>query len=188
MSSEPSGLPLTVLPPSRGLAGATAGQAPAFGRTLRLALAMRGGVSLAVWIGGAVAELDILRRIRIHRDGRGALRAYLLHPAETPDPVLEERAAVYARLLADAGYDRVDIDLLAGASAGGLNGVVHAVAQRAGSDLDALGRIWAEHGALGRLLRPLGRHPVDSLLRGDDYLCSGLPRSARSASSSRGHR
>ncbi|MEX5305860.1 patatin-like phospholipase family protein [Kocuria sp. CPCC 205258] len=170
MSGEPPGLPLTLLPPSRGLAGATAGQAPAFGRTLRLALAMRGGVSLAVWIGGAVAELDILRRIRIHRDGRGALHAYLLHPAETPDPALEERAAVYAQLLADAGYDRVDIDLLAGASAGGLNGVVHAVAQRAGSDLDALGRIWTEHGALGRLLRPLGRHPVDSLLRGDDYL------------------
>ena len=30
--------------------------------TLRLALAMRGGVSLAVWIGGAVAEIDVLRR------------------------------------------------------------------------------------------------------------------------------
>ena len=38
---------------------------PAFGRTLRIALAMKGGVSLAVWIGGAVAELDILRRITI---------------------------------------------------------------------------------------------------------------------------
>jgi patatin-related protein len=170
LSGDPRGLPLTVLPPSRRLAEATAGQAPAFGRTLRFALAMRGGVSLAVWIGGAVAELDLLRRIRIHRDGGGALHAYLLHPSTTPDPLLEERAAVYARLLADAGYDRVELDLLAGASAGGLNGVVHAVAQRAGSDMDALGRIWAEHGALGRLLRPLGRRPVDSLLRGDDYL------------------
>ncbi|MEX5254972.1 DUF3376 domain-containing protein [Kocuria arenosa] len=170
MSDEPPALPLTVLPPSRRLAEAAAGQAPAFGRTLRLALAMRGGVSLAVWIGGAVAELDLLRRIRLHRDRGGALHAYLLHPSTIPDPRLEERAAVYARLLADAGYDRVELDLLAGASAGGLNGVVHAVAQRAGSDLNALGRIWAEHGALGRLLRPLGRHPVDSLLRGDDYL------------------
>ncbi len=170
MSAEPPALPLTILPPSRRLAEAAAGQAPAFGRTLRLALAMRGGVSLAVWIGGAVAELDLLRRIRLHRDGGGALHAYLLHPSTTPDPRLEERAAVYARLLADAGYDRVELDLLAGASAGGLNGVVHAVAQRAGSDLDALGRIWAEHGALDRLLRPLGRPPVDSLLRGDDYL------------------
>jgi hypothetical protein len=32
------------------------------GRELRLALAMRGGVSLAVWIGGAIAELDLARR------------------------------------------------------------------------------------------------------------------------------
>lgn len=28
---------------------------------LRIALAMRGGVSLAVWIGGVVAEIDVLR-------------------------------------------------------------------------------------------------------------------------------
>jgi hypothetical protein len=31
------------------------------GTELRLALGMRGGVSLAVWIGGAVAEIDRLR-------------------------------------------------------------------------------------------------------------------------------
>ncbi|KUG56369.1 hypothetical protein AVL61_14775 [Kocuria rosea subsp. polaris] len=183
----PGDLRLTVLPPSRRLADATAGQAPAFGRTLRLALAMRGGVSLAVWIGGAVAELDVLRRIRLHRDGAGRLHAVLLHPAEEADPRLAERAAVYARLLADAGYDRVELDLLAGASAGGLNGVVHAVAQRAGTDLDALGRIWAEHGALDRLLRPLGRRPVDSMLRGDDYLWPRLLEALRSLHGSAEH-
>ncbi|MEX5294781.1 DUF3376 domain-containing protein [Kocuria sp. CPCC 205268] len=178
---------LTVLPPSRRLAEATAGWTPAFGRTLRLALAMRGGVSLAVWIGGAVAELDVLRRIRLHRDGAGRLHAVLLHPVEEADPRLVERAAVYARLLADAGYDRVELDLLAGASAGGLNGVVHAVAQRAGTDLDALARIWAEHGDLGRLLRPLGRRPVDSLLRGDDYLWPRLLEALRSLRGSAAH-
>ena len=37
------------------------------GRILRVAVAMRGGVSLAVWIGGAVAELDLLRSIRVWR-------------------------------------------------------------------------------------------------------------------------
>ena len=31
---------------------------------LRLAISMRGGVSLAVWIGGALAEIDVLRRSR----------------------------------------------------------------------------------------------------------------------------
>ncbi|MHC5560312.1 DUF3376 domain-containing protein [Kocuria sp. U4B] len=164
------GLPLTVVPPSRSLEAATAGRAPAFGRTLRCALALRGGVSLAVWIGGAVAELDVLRRIRIHRDGAGGLHAYLLQPAEAADPRLAERAAVYAGLLAGAGYDRVEFDVLAGASAGGLNAVVHAVAQRAGAGLDPLGRLWEDTAGLSRLLRPLGPRPVDSMLRGDGYL------------------
>ncbi|MGQ1836987.1 DUF3376 domain-containing protein [Kocuria turfanensis] len=165
-----AGLRLTVLPPDRRPAEVTAGQPPAFGRTLRFALAMRGGVSLAVWIGGAVAELDLLRRIRIHRDPAGGLHAVLLQPSAQPDPHTAERARVYAGLLADAGYDRVEFDLLAGASAGGLNSVVHAVAQRAGTGLSALGLLWQEHAALGRLLRPLGRAPVDSLLQGDAYL------------------
>ena len=31
-------------------------------RELRLALSMNGGVSLAVWIGGAVSEIDVMRR------------------------------------------------------------------------------------------------------------------------------
>ncbi|MFI7482753.1 DUF3376 domain-containing protein [Kocuria sp. M1R5S2] len=177
MTSPPPGSPpgsgglrLSVLGPAQRLADAAAGRPPAFGRTLRFALAMRGGVSLAVWIGGAVAELDVLRRIRIHRDGDGSLHAFLLHPSGAPDTRLAERAAVYAGLLADAGYDRVEFDILAGASAGGLNSVVHAVAQRAGADLSALNRLWAEHGALSRLLQPLGPRPVDSLLRGDEYL------------------
>ncbi|MGX5358326.1 DUF3376 domain-containing protein [Kocuria sp. KH4] len=165
-----TGLRLTVLPPDRRVAEAAGGQPPAFGRTLRIALAMRGGVSLAVWIGGAVAELDLLRRIRLHRDPAGGLHALLLQPSAAPDPHTAERARVYAGLLADAGYDRVEFDLLAGASAGGLNAVVHAVAQRAGTGLGALGLLWQEHAALGRLLRPLGRAPVDSLLQGDAYL------------------
>ena len=54
----------------------------AFGRSLRVALAMKGGVSLAVWIGGAVAELDILRRIRIIRDGAELHRYLLTDPAD----------------------------------------------------------------------------------------------------------
>ncbi|MEX5268864.1 DUF3376 domain-containing protein [Kocuria sabuli] len=178
---------LTVVPPSQSLSGAVAGRPPAFGRTLRFALAMRGGVSLAVWIGGTVAELDLLRRIRIHRDPSGELHAYLLHPAEAPDPRTAERARVYAGLLADAGYDRVEFDLLAGASAGGLNGVVHAVAQRAGTGMGALGLLWEEHAGLGRLLRPLGTRPVDSLLQGDAYLWPRLQELLLAVHAAAGH-
>ena len=39
------------------------------GTTLRLALGMRGGVSLAVWIGGAASELDALRARAAHPPG-----------------------------------------------------------------------------------------------------------------------
>ncbi|MEX5301480.1 DUF3376 domain-containing protein [Kocuria sabuli] len=184
---ERPGPRLTVLPPDRRLAEATAGRPPAFGRTLRFALAMRGGVSLAVWIGGTVAELDLLRRIRIHRDPSGELHAYLLHPAEAPGPRAAERARVYAGLLADAGYDRVEFDLLAGASAGGLNGVVHAVAQRAGTGMGPLGLLWEEHAGLGRLLRPLGTRPVDSLLQGDAYLWPRLQELLLAVHAAAGH-
>src|SRR5664279_2459330 len=110
---------------------------PAFGRRLSIALAMKGGVSLAVWIGGAVSELDILRRIRIVRTASGARRAYFLadpgtrrNPKEKNGPPMDAgafvreqfqtllRADAYARILLSRGYDGVDIDVLAGASAG----------------------------------------------------------------------
>ena len=69
--------------------------------TLRLALGLRGGVSLAVWIGGAVAELDAFRHAR----------------GSTADDY-------YSRLLAVGRYDSVEIDVMSGASAGGLNAVL----------------------------------------------------------------
>ena len=77
---------------------------------LRLALGMRGGVSLAVWIGGACAEIDELRRAG----------------GETDDP------AFWAKLLEASNYERVVVDVMAGASAGGLNGVLFAAAIRNG--------------------------------------------------------
>ena len=64
-------------------------------RELRLALAMRGGVSLAVWIGGAVSEIDLARRAA--REG-----------AEGHD--------FWPQLLGVSDYERVVVDVLAGAS------------------------------------------------------------------------
>ncbi|BDZ63784.1 patatin-like phospholipase family protein [Agromyces mangrovi Wang et al. 2018] len=150
------------------LAHAAAGAVPAFGRTLRVSLAMRGGVSLAVWIGGAVAELDLFRRIRVfERDGSPV--AYLLTPGdEPPTPAVLERAAVYAELLWLTGYDQVEFDLLAGTSAGGLNAVVYAVAQRAGASLDALRGMWSGVGGLWGLLQLPGHAEIRALMRGED--------------------
>src|SRR5690349_23538067 len=72
---------------------------PAFGRNLRIALAMKGGVSLAVWIGGAVAELDILRRIRIVKVGDEIRRYLITDPADPAGSAIRARAKVYADAL-----------------------------------------------------------------------------------------
>jgi patatin-related protein len=96
-------------------------------RELRLALAMRGGVSLAVWIGGAVSEIERLRRAR--------------HPA-------------YREMLDLAGYEaQVLVDVLAGASAGGLNGAIYAAAQVNQFPMSALRDLWIELGDLEALSR-----------------------------------
>ncbi|MCW4458284.1 DUF3376 domain-containing protein [Microbacterium sp. MPKO10] len=142
------------------------------GRVLRVALALRGGVSLAVWIGGAVAELDVARRVRIRRTPRG-WDAFYIPPSDARASDLAEaeltRARVYARLLTDAGFDALDVDVLAGASAGGLNAVVYAAAQRAGASVNRLLETWQDAADIRQLLQPPGFSRVDSLLRGDYY-------------------
>ena len=144
---------------------------------------MRGGVSLAVWIGGCVAELDILRQIRLHKETDGSITAYFVTGESYPEargwrppmngasPPVLARAEAYAILMAKAGYDRVEFDILAGASAGGLNSVLYSVAQRAGvSPSGIVLGMWQDNGGLQGLLRPPQWKRVDSLLNGDDYL------------------
>lgn len=161
---------------------------PAHGRNLRIALTMKGGVSLAVWIGGAVAELDVLRRIRIYRGDQEEDRALLIFPRPhlavgnrpSPEPArsgdwgayeLEfQRADIYARALHRLRYDRVDIDILAGASAGGLNAVLYGVAQRAGVSVSSLLDTWMTAASAWDLLQV--NHPTrspDAVFQGDDY-------------------
>lgn len=141
-------------------------------RVLRMALALRGGVSLAVWIGGAVAELDVARRVRLCRTPDGWDAFYIPHSAERM-PALDDhelrRARVYARMLAQSGFDSVEFDVLSGASAGGLNAVVYAVAQRAAASVDSLLTTWQNAADVRNLLQPPGARPVDSIMRGDAY-------------------
>ncbi|MDQ0893147.1 DUF3376 domain-containing protein [Agromyces ramosus] len=145
------------------------GAVPSFNRTLRIALAMRGGVSLAVWIGGAVAELDLLRRIRLYDDGPETLALVPETPASPVTPALLARLQSYAEMLDASGYDRVEFDLLAGASAGGLNAVVYAVAQRAGTGLERLLDTWGRVGGFWGLLHPPGTRRILALMQGEDY-------------------
>ncbi len=127
-------------------------------RTLRLALAMRGGVSLAVWIGGAVAEIDLFRR---------ACKGWL-----DDDPPRRARGEKYRQLLADTNrYQDVEVDILAGASAGGLNAVLFGLAQSCGTVMDDIVRqTWLCGGGIWDLLREPGFGRVPSILKGDERL------------------
>ncbi|MFE5768878.1 DUF3376 domain-containing protein [Streptomyces sp. NPDC056485] len=123
---------------------------------LRLALAMRGGVSLAVWMGGACCETAALRS------------------AAGRDPGPE--AGLYAGLLKACGYEDVDIDVLAGTSAGGLNGVLLACHLVYGMPFGPGVRdVWLRLGDLeGLLRRSTPFHVPTSLMRGDEVFYEEL--------------
>jgi patatin-related protein len=131
-------------------------------RELRLALAMRGGVSLAVWIGGAVSEIDLARRAA--REG-----------AEGHD--------FWPQLLGVSDYERVVVDVLAGASAGGLNGVLYAASQVYDFPYDAMRDVWLTVGGTEGLVRREG--PWPSLFKGDDYFLTTVHDKLRALTAAR---
>ncbi|MEV5966884.1 DUF3376 domain-containing protein [Kribbella sp. NPDC051952] len=98
---------------------------------IRIALVLNGGVSLAVWMGGVTHELDLIRRAS--GDGKA--------PKAQP---YDEALAKRWRELCRRGDEnrRVVVDVIAGTSAGGLNGSLLATAISNGSTLDPDG----EHG------------------------------------------
>ncbi|MEV0438747.1 DUF3376 domain-containing protein [Streptomyces spectabilis] len=116
---------------------------------LRIALAMRGGVSLAVWMGGSCCEVAALR----------------------------EKAGVYGPLLSRCRYTDVTVDVLAGTSAGGLNGVLLSCHLLYGMPFEAgVRNLWLKLGDLESLLRgtPRPNRVPDSLLRGDEAFYARL--------------
>jgi patatin-related protein len=130
--------------------GVAGGPAPP--RELRLAVAMRGGVSLAVWMGGACQEIEELRR------------AAETGPAEDGDGP----ADVYRTLLGHAGYDEVVVDVLAGTSAGGLNAVLLSCALLYDMPFgEPIRDLWLQVADIMRLSRPANDRNPPSLLQGD---------------------
>lgn len=117
---------------------------------IRFAVVLNGGVSLAVWMGGAVLELDRLTR------------------ATKPGG----DSAYHAMLDLVGGSARADV--ITGTSAGGINGAALALSQvNKKADLSALRNMWVEHGRFDELLRQPFKGQPPSLLRGDEYF---LPR------------
>lgn len=125
---------------------------------LRLALVLNGGVSLAVWIGGVVHEIDRLRRSfdTSHGDTEG-----------------------YREALDRRDVKSVRVDVIAGASAGGINGALLGAAIQGakplrGADGQSLRDVWLDLGELKRLTRSTRETDPPSLLTGDEYFLPAL--------------
>jgi patatin-related protein len=122
---------------------------------LRLALTINGGVSLAVWMGAVVSEIDRFR---------------CAFSRQAPGP-----AKPYAALL-DALETLVVPDVIAGSSAGGMNGALLAYVIANGKSLDCAGpdklrSTWQQLGSIDRLL-PTNGEP-SSILLGEEVLFRG---------------
>ena len=114
-------------------------------KELRLALVCYGGISLAVYMHGITKEVWHLAR---------ASRA-----REAGEPVAGASAAVYRDLLDEleraAGVRvRMLADIVAGASAGGINGIFLAQAVATGQSLEPLTALWLDSADVEALIDP----------------------------------
>ena len=107
---------------------------------LRLALVMNGGVSLAIWMSGVTREIDRLR----------------------------QHEGTYGELL-DLIHATARVDVIAGASAGGLSGSLLGLAVATESEVSSALNLWIERGGLKAMVRDPFEADPPSLLRGDDY-------------------
>lgn len=118
-------------------------------KELRIALVCYGGISLAVYMHGVTKELwKLLKASRANRGGNGER--------------LSGTEAVYQRLLrlieSEHGLRvRVLSDIIAGASAGGINSVFLAQAIHSGQSLEPLTELWLKAADVDELLDPDAR-------------------------------
>ena len=116
---------------------------------VRFAVVLNGGVSLAVWMGGVVLELDRLTKA---------------------DPAAAGPYALLKRLTGCAAR----ADVITGTSAGGINGAALALTQvNRQKDPAMLRDLWIDQGRIESLLPQPFRGQPTSLLKGDEYF---LPR------------
>lgn len=124
---------------------------------LRLALAMTGGVSLAVWMGGVAMEINRVVRQDPLKPQKGRTKT----------------SGVYRELLRLVGcHPRVDI--IAGTSAGGLNGALLAAAMTHDKELSSLKDLWLQKATLLKLFRSPFGPDAPSLMKGDQYFLGEL--------------
>ncbi len=118
-------------------------------KELRIALVCYGGISLAVYMHGVTKELWKL-----------CCSSRAFHADKEPSPA--DCEGVYYRLLEYLEQHhglrlRVLADVVAGASAGGINGVFLAQAIHSGQSLEPLTKLWLERADVDVLLDPSAR-------------------------------
>jgi patatin-related protein len=132
-------------------------------KELRIALVCFGGVSLAVYMHGITRE--ILKLVRassaLHKIADRTLRgsASFFDRAERDNPEYDTEA-VYFDLLREIGRKvelRAVVDVIAGASAGGINGAMLARAISHDLPMGALRDLWLDNGDVSVLLAPEAR-------------------------------
>lgn len=135
---------------------------------LRLATTMTGGVSLAIWMAGVAREINLLAQASQWR------RLGKTFP--TRSNLTEDSAAclkLYAELI-DLLDMVVDVDVLSGTSAGGINAALLASSRVTGADLGGLRDLWLDLGALTDLIRDPRDKTTPSLLYGDERMFAAL--------------
>ena len=117
-------------------------------KELRLALVCYGGVSLAIYMHGITKEIHRLVRASEAFNGNPNVTVQDLDPGEK----------VYLRALeacerVDDVKTRVVVDVIAGTSAGGINGICLAKALAQNRDLRALKDLWIDNGDIAGLVK-----------------------------------
>ena len=129
-------------------------------KELRVALVCFGGVSLAIYMHGICKEVLKLVRassaLHAMADRSERLTASFFDRHDEADPEYDTEA-VYFELLREIGRHvelRVVVDIIAGASAGGINGTVLARALSHDLPMTKVRDLWLDNADVGVLLAP----------------------------------
>jgi patatin-related protein len=129
-------------------------------KELRIALVCSGGISLSIYMHGISKE--ILKLVRASKslhsidDRHARSAASFFDYADVTDPEYDTDA-IYFELLQHLGTDlelRVVVDVIAGASAGGINGTMLARALSHDLPMGAVRQLWLDHADVDDLLAP----------------------------------
>jgi Patatin-like phospholipase len=135
---------------------------------VRVAVAMTGGVSLAVWMGGIAREINLLQQASNLRPRATTTPAPTAVPGSGAQDLANSSSDLRARdlylRLIDVLDVTVTVDVLSGTSAGGINAAMLGLSSAAGVDLAGLRDLWLAAGSLDVLLRDPGEKNPSALM------------------------